>query len=434
MSSRSASPSPPQDDAPSQLPASNRAAISDDDSDLSDVDEAQFQDFDVANITAVDTRVPIELDEGTVATLTAGKRKRNAGEEAAKKRKKEGKREKKPKKVVQSDDEDFSGGEEMYGKRRRKEKGSGGGRSGRADDGGEKASRKIRAATPENLSPEERRRRALDKAMEEAVRSQKVRRTRKDGEDLQALADEEIENMRKAMIHAAQADAEARSAGKPAMHKLKLLPAVTTLLARSNLKDSFVDPDTNFLEVVRYFLEPLEDGSLPAYNIQKDLFAALQTLPVDKDALIASGIGKVALFYTKSKRPEPSIKRVAEQLIADWSRPILARPDDYRQKAYETRDFDPNALPIRPSASQSSLVNQTSSLSAAERRDLALATPVFNANRARAPEGQTSYSIVPKNIGRAGGAAGPHMYSRPLGASGDDQFRRLKARQAAARR
>ena len=185
------------------------------------------------------------------------------------------------------------------------------------------------------------RRRALDKAMDAALRNPNQRRRKKDGEDLQALADEEIERLRNDMILAAEADVTARAANKPAMHKLKLLPAVMSLLSRSNLRDSFVDPDTNFLEAVRFFLEPLNDGSLPAYNIQRDLFAALETLPIDKDALIASGIGKVTLFYTKSKKPEVGIKRIAERLIADWSRPILARPDDYRQKAYEMKDFDP---------------------------------------------------------------------------------------------
>lgn len=155
------------------------------------------------------------------------------------------------------------------------------------------------------------------------------------------MADAEIEDMRKRMADAAMADTEARENGKPAMQKLKLLPEVVALLNRNTLQTSLVDPDINLLEAVRFFLEPLTDGSLPAYNIQRDLFNCLAKLPVNKDALIASKIGKVVLFYTKSNRPEPSIKRQAERLLGEWTRPILKRSDDYRKREMQEATYDP---------------------------------------------------------------------------------------------
>jgi len=134
------------------------------------------------------------------------------------------------------------------------------------------------------------------------------------------------------MTEAAKADTDARQAGQPAMQKLQLLPEVIALLGRNTLREQLVDPDTNLLEAVRFFLEPLNDGSLPAYNIQRELFASLAKLPITKDVLIASGIGKVTLFYTKSNKPELVIKRQAERLLGEWTRPILNRTDDYRKK------------------------------------------------------------------------------------------------------
>jgi hypothetical protein len=119
------------------------------------------------------------------------------------------------------------------------------------------------------------------------------------------------------------------------------LPEVVALLNKSNLKESIVDPESNILEAVRFFLEPLSDGSLPAYDIQKELFAALGKLPINKDTLVASGIGKVIMFYIKSKRPELIIKRQAERLFTDWTRPILRRTDDYRKKEFAQADYDP---------------------------------------------------------------------------------------------
>jgi len=143
------------------------------------------------------------------------------------------------------------------------------------------------------------------------------------------------------MTEAAKADTDARQAGQPAMQKLQLLPEVIALLGRNTLREQLVDPDTNLLEAVRFFLEPLNDGSLPAYNIQRELFAALAKLPITKDVLIASGIGKVTLFYTKSNKPELVIKRQAERLLGEWTRPILKRTDDYRKKDIVQAVYDP---------------------------------------------------------------------------------------------
>jgi hypothetical protein len=155
------------------------------------------------------------------------------------------------------------------------------------------------------------------------------------------MADQEIEEIRKRMAAAAEADNEGRKRNEPARHKLKLLPEVTAILNRNTLRETIVDPEVNLLESVRFFLEPLSDGSLPAYDIQKDLFASLAKLPVNKDTLVASGIGKVIMFYIKSKKPELTIKRQAERLFTDWTRPILRRTDDYRKKEFAQADYDP---------------------------------------------------------------------------------------------
>lgn len=228
------------------------------------------------------------------------------------------------------------------------------------------------------------------------------------------MADQEIEEMRRRMAEAAEKDTLARDRDQPAMYKLKLLPEVNALLNKNTLRQSLVDPDLNLMEAVRFFLEPLNDGSLPAYNIQRDLFAALTKLPINKDTLVASGIGKVVLFYTKSNRPETLIKRQAERLMAEWTRPILKRTDDYRKKEVATADYDPHALPIRPSQPSTQAL-------AAEARAKALATP-SRYNRARVEGGPTTYTIAPKSRVVAGEAIKTQS-------SGADYLRKMKARQ-----
>jgi transcription factor SPN1 len=185
------------------------------------------------------------------------------------------------------------------------------------------------------------RKRALDSQINALVKSTgNSRRRKKDGIDLEQMADQEIEEMRRRMAAAAEADNEGRKRNEPA--RLKLLPEVVALLNKNSLKDTIVDPEVNLLESVRFFLEPLSDGSLPAYDIQKELFASLAKLPINKDTLVASGIGKVIMFYIKSKKPELTIKRQAERLFTDWTRPILRRTDDYRKKEFAQADYDPS--------------------------------------------------------------------------------------------
>jgi len=256
--------------------------------------------------------------------------------------------------------------------------------------------------------------------MDEALKKPTRRRFRKaDGIDLEQMAEPEIEEMRRRMTTAAQLDAISRREGNPATHKLKMLPEVVSLLNRNQYVNSLVDPEINLLEAVKFFLEPLDDGSLPAYNIQRDLMNALAKLPINKESLIASGIGKVIVFYTKSKRPEPVIKRQAERLLAEWTRPILQRSDDYSKKVFEEVEFDPTKLVNRPRVT-------SAQATAAEARARELLPPRL-ANRARREVGHTTYTVVPRST-----TVQESKFARPLGSSGEDRFRKMKARQIAA--
>lgn len=248
------------------------------------------------------------------------------------------------------------------------------------------------------------------------------------------------------MEKACEHDNEAREKGQAAVEKLKLLPQVTALLNRSAIQDSVLDPETNFLQAVKYFLEPLNDGSLPAYNIQRDIFTALAKLPINKDTLLSSGIGKVVLFYTRSKRPEIAIKRIAERLLGEWSRPILKRTDDYRKRHVETREFDFKCVQtplwyrcpanLRNSAaklaqrqeaavggSQMTLTQRPAGKSRHElERERMLAPDPINSNRARPAGLPTSYTVAPRST--FDGSQVPSGF-RPIGASGTEAFRKM---------
>lgn len=354
--------------------------LSDNESVLSDaldddqLDE-QFGEFDASNI-AIEERPAQAIDEDTVKQIGVHKRKRTAGEGEEPKKKK--KRADKPRRKKNKDGEDGEPIEDGTRKSKRSKK----------------EGTRVRAASPEdneeNLTPEERRKRALDRQINALVKSGSSRRRKKDGIDLEQMADQEIEEMRRRMAAAAEADNEGRKRNEPARHKLKLLPEVVALLNKNSLKDTIVDPEVNLLESVRFFLEPLSDGSLPAYDIQKELFASLARLPINKDTLVASGIGKVIMFYIKSKKPELTIKRQAERLFTDWTRPILRRTDDYRKKEFEQADYDPSMA----TAPRTQAASQAAQQAAARKKALE-APKAFQ--RARMEAGPTTYTIAPKS-------------------------------------
>jgi len=137
---------------------------SDDESLLSEVDEAQFADFDP-------TAVQVAPDFDTLnRTLKVKKRKRAEGEEDAPKKKKERTREKaRTNQKKQDSDDGFSGGEQIEGKRR----------GGRKAGDGERRPKPRVEIDEESLTPEERRRRALDRAMDAAVKKSSGKRLRK---------------------------------------------------------------------------------------------------------------------------------------------------------------------------------------------------------------------------------------------------------------
>jgi transcription factor SPN1 len=289
--------------------------LEDDDSELSEVDEEQFKE----DIIPIDESV-FKIGSHKKKGSAAGKEKKPAA----------------PKKTKRKS--------AARGSRRSPSKDSDDGlREDNEDEG------QVNDEDDADLDPETRERREWERKLDEAMKPSK-KRARADGVDLEQMQDEKLAALREEMRNAFYADCESIKNGEPAVRKLQLLPEVADVLRKHNLADSIVD--NNLLEVVRLWLEPLPDASLPGYEIQKELFAALEWLPIKTIHLRESGLGKVVLFYAKSKRPQPQIKRIADKLIGNWTRPIMGRSDNYRDKRVIERNYDadevlasaPNAL------------------------------------------------------------------------------------------
>ncbi|KAK6199313.1 transcription factor IWS1 [Scheffersomyces amazonensis] len=232
--------------------------------------------------------------------------------------------------------------------------------------------------------PQARRRIALEEKMDQAIKQRTTRRRKADEDDIERMQDDRIELLKDHMIKAANLDVEKNSQGQIATEKLKLLKEVNDVLSRADLADSILD--NNLLEAVRLWLEPLPDASMPAYQIQKQLIQSLQTLPIKTDHLTASGIGKVLVFYQRSKRTEPVLKKIVDRLIGDWTRPILNKSDSYKDRSINFADYNrksyTNKLGKRSDRKEAKTLYEEN----AERR-----------NRAAIPSRRTApYKIAPK--------------------------------------
>lgn len=279
----------------------------DDDSELSDLDEEQFKDFDESAPNGA---------ESAVFNLPSFRKKKGATKTSKAKD-----RVRRP----PSDSDDEAG--KIY-----------------SDDESRPGARGPKSKIPPKPSdPEELRKWELDRTMDSAIAPTKKRR-KQDEDDLIASMDDEIVQLTEKMRLAAQADAEANSEKRIATAKLKLLPEVQKILRSQALYDSILD--NNMLVSMKHWLEPLPDRSLPALNIQKTIFDALQALPIKTEHLRESGIGKVVLFYKKSKKPEEFIKVQANTLISEWSRPIIRKSASHKTKRVKTVDYEgPSSIP-----------------------------------------------------------------------------------------
>ncbi|KAJ3762789.1 transcription factor iws1 [Lentinula raphanica] len=188
------------------------------------------------------------------------------------------------------------------------------------------------------LPPEQANKIKLDMQLEAILKNKKSSRPKKrknNDEVLDSFADDEVARLRETMNNAADEDVKSKDSKMPATAKLRFLAEAMETLRKASLAQSIID--NNLLDAVRRWLEPLPDRSLPALNIQRELFAALRKMEfIDSAAIKEARLGPLVLFYTKCQRVQPDVRRVANELVSTWSRPIIKRSASYRDRVVPT--------------------------------------------------------------------------------------------------
>ncbi|CAF3622863.1 unnamed protein product [Rotaria sp. Silwood1] len=123
---------------------------------------------------------------------------------------------------------------------------------------------------------------------------------------------------------------------QPATAKLLLLPTIEQHLCRADLTDTFLE--NGILNVLKDWLSPLPDKSLPNIKIRESLIKILQQFGViDGDRLRDSGIGKALMYLYKHPRETKDNKIKLIKIIHDWARPIFNLDTDYKLLTREER-------------------------------------------------------------------------------------------------
>lgn len=91
--------------------------------------------------------------------------------------------------------------------------------------------------------------------------------------------------------------------------------------------------DNQVLDCIKKWLEPNIRGHLAVASLRKRLLELLHLLPIETSHLRESGLGRIVMFYYVREGESLEIKKLAGELIAQWSRPILGASLDYREMA-----------------------------------------------------------------------------------------------------
>ncbi|KAL0290079.1 UNVERIFIED_CONTAM: protein IWS11, partial [Sesamum radiatum] len=131
-----------------------------------------------------------------------------------------------------------------------------------------------------------------------------------------------VENVMAELKVVAEEDAELYRQGKPATNKLEKLSLLTDVLSKMQLHQEFLDHGG--LTLLKNWLEPLPDGSLPDINIRTAVLKILNDFPIDlqhsdrRGLLKRSGLGKVIMFLSMSAEETTVNQKLAKELVDKW--------------------------------------------------------------------------------------------------------------------
>lgn len=137
----------------------------------------------------------------------------------------------------------------------------------------------------------------------------------------------QAENLLAQMEAALEADLEAFSKQEPALHKLRMLKKAEEAFSIRKMHEYLMNG--GILGVLKGWLEPMPDGSLPNTRVRGAVLSMLESLKINcgnedhKEQLKKSGVGRLVMFLSKLPDETAENRKLAQSLVESWSRPIL---------------------------------------------------------------------------------------------------------------
>ncbi|OIR57419.1 MAG: transcription factor IWS1 [Amphiamblys sp. WSBS2006] len=131
-------------------------------------------------------------------------------------------------------------------------------------------------------------------------------------------AEENAAALKKKMRETITKDRENIQKRIPGVLRMKLLPSVVEQLEKRPTQEIFLD--ANILEEIRIWLEPLGVClTFPCPELRDTLLRLLFSMPIQVDHLRESGVGKIVMFYSRTKTGQFSeTKKHAKRLMKKW--------------------------------------------------------------------------------------------------------------------
>lgn len=136
-------------------------------------------------------------------------------------------------------------------------------------------------------------------------------------EDIDGYAFELINEMKNLY----KEDEKLMEQNKPGKNKIENVEKIVCKIMKKDIDEACVR--LGVLIEIKKWLEPLKDRSLPNPKIQKTLLNLLHGLPLSKDDLLNSGVGKIVNFYYRNKHESKDIRKEARKIIKKWKEKII---------------------------------------------------------------------------------------------------------------
>jgi len=132
------------------------------------------------------------------------------------------------------------------------------------------------------------------------------------------------------MFEAAKADEECFGTGKPADHKMRMLPKIISIMTKYSFAVHFVTFDG--CKALAAWMKNLPDGSLPNVHLRTELLRAMVRLPITKEALAncskENSLGAVIANLQHAPGETIQNRRIASTLVQSWVKQVLAKHSD----------------------------------------------------------------------------------------------------------